>query len=74
MNKPLQTHIDNYTRTNWTALQVLDDRGHSEFNGVHRRTIAAFASRHLVWDKGDGRAILTDLGREVLAELEAANA
>lgn len=42
-------HIDRYTRENVIALQVFDDSGQNEFNGVDGRTLHAFARRGLVW-------------------------
>lgn len=70
--------VDAYTRANRIALQVFDDSGQNEFNGVDGRTLAAFARRGLVWfERHDHGLIklytggLTEKGRAALAELEA---
>jgi len=62
--------IDRYTIREQSALEVLSTNGESRWNGVHRSTIRAFARRKLVFDLGDGRAILTPLGNQTLAILE----
>lgn len=69
--------IDRYVRENHIALQVFDDRGQNEFNGVDGRTLHAFARRGLVWfterESSSTKRYtggLTDAGREVLAVLE----
>lgn len=54
--------VDRYVRGNVIALAILENQGHSEFNGISRRTIRAFARRGLVHDLGDGRAIVTPEG------------
>lgn len=61
--------MDRYVEVNAVALDVLASHGHSPRNGVSRSTIRAFARRGLVWDKGDGRAVLTKLGEAKLVEL-----
>lgn len=72
--------LDRYVRENIIALQVFADDGQSEFNGVDGRTLHAFARRGLVWfevvdlwaKSKRYRGGLTDKGRAVLAEHEAA--
>lgn len=63
--------LDTYTRANWSALYVLEDRGNDPFNGVNRSTIRALSRRGLVVDKGDGRAILTPTGSAALTSINA---
>lgn len=64
---------DQYTRENQIALEVWADDGQSEFNGISKRTLDAFARRGLVWYETNsyGRRTggLTDKGRAVLAQL-----
>ena len=72
--------LDRYVRENIIALEVFADDGQSEFNGVDGRTLHAFARRGLVWFEAVDtsakrkryRGGLTDKGRAVLAEHEAA--
>lgn len=72
--------LDRYVRENIIALEVFADDGQSEFNGVDGRTLHAFARRGLVWFEAVDtsatrkryRGGLTDRGRAVLAEHEAA--
>ncbi|SJN43333.1 hypothetical protein FM104_12570 [Microbacterium esteraromaticum] len=72
--------LDRYVRENIIALEVFSDDGQSEFNGVDGRTLHAFARRGLVWFEAVDpfakskryRGGLTDKGRAVLAEHEAA--
>ncbi|MCT2222541.1 hypothetical protein [Microbacterium paraoxydans] len=72
--------LDRYVRENIIALEVFADDGQSEFNGVDGRTLHAFARRGLVWFEAVDpfakskryRGGLTDKGRSVLAEHEAA--
>lgn len=66
---------DRYVRENIIALEVFDDSGHSEFNGVDGRTLHALARRGLVWfecvdpwaKKKRYRGGATDKGRAILA-------
>lgn len=72
--------LDRYVRENIIALAVFADDGQSEFNGIDGRTLHAFARRGLVWFEAVDpfakskryRGGLTDKGRSVLAEHEAA--
>jgi len=54
--------VDRYVREHVIALAVLENAGHSEYNGISRATIRAFARRGLVHDLGDGRAIVKPEG------------
>lgn len=59
--------VDRWARTNVLALEILSSDGHSVWNGISRSTIRAFARRGLVHDLGDGRAIVAEVGNQLLA-------
>ena len=66
--------VDAYVRQNQIALEVFADDGHSEFHGVSKRTLDAFARRGLIWYQRDWRACtggLTAKGLAALAELSS---